>query len=122
MSGYKELCFEVRNEMGRLQATFCRRWEAEKYAEVHKNYTVTKKIGGYGVTREEIIDFCDMKAQLEPENEDIFKAIIKALEDAISRSDIIERCQLVIDRGLSDKTGYHMVSVETIMDVINTNR
>ena len=32
------------------------------------------------MTREEIIDFCDMKAQLEPENEDIFKAIIKALE------------------------------------------
>ena len=32
------------------------------------------------MTREEIIDFCDMKAQLEPENEDIFNAIIKALE------------------------------------------
>ena len=32
------------------------------------------------MTREEIIDFCDMKAQLESENEDIFKAIIKALE------------------------------------------
>ena len=32
------------------------------------------------MTREEIIDFCDMKAQLEPENEDIFKAIIEALE------------------------------------------
>lgn len=32
------------------------------------------------MTRKEIKDFCDMKAQLEPENEDIFKAIIKALE------------------------------------------
>ena len=32
------------------------------------------------MTREEIIDFCNMKAQLEPENEDIFNAIIKALE------------------------------------------
>ena len=32
------------------------------------------------MTREEIIDFCDMKAQLEPENEDVFNAIIKALE------------------------------------------
>lgn len=32
------------------------------------------------MTREEIKDFCDMKAQLEPENEDIFKAIVKALE------------------------------------------
>lgn len=32
------------------------------------------------MTKEEIKDFCDMKAQLEPENEDIYKAIIKALE------------------------------------------
>ena len=32
------------------------------------------------MTSEEIKDFCDMKAQLEPENEDIFKAIVKALE------------------------------------------
>jgi uncharacterized protein related to proFAR isomerase len=32
------------------------------------------------MTREEIKDFCDMKAQLEPENEDIFKAIVKMLE------------------------------------------
>lgn len=32
------------------------------------------------MTREEIKDFCDMKAQLEPENEDIYKAIVKALE------------------------------------------
>lgn len=35
------------------------------------------------MTREEIIDFCDMKAILEPENEDIFKAIIKALEQKL---------------------------------------
>ena len=32
------------------------------------------------MTKEEIKDFCDMKAQLEPENEDIYKAIVKALE------------------------------------------
>lgn len=32
------------------------------------------------MTRNEIIDFCDMKAQLEPENEDVFNAIVKALE------------------------------------------
>ena len=32
------------------------------------------------MTREEIKDFCDMKVQMEPENEDIFKAIVKALE------------------------------------------
>jgi len=48
---------------------------------------------GQGMTREEIIDFCEMKSQLEPENEDIFNYIIKALEqepceDAISRQDV----------------------------------
>lgn len=32
------------------------------------------------MTREDIKDFCDMKAQLEPENEDIFKEIVKMLE------------------------------------------
>jgi hypothetical protein len=31
------------------------------------------------MTREEIIDFCEMKAELEPENEDIFNYITKAL-------------------------------------------
>lgn len=46
------------------------------------------------MTKEEIIDFCGMKAQLEPENEDIFKAIIKSLEqqpcdDTISRADAV---------------------------------
>ena len=30
--------------------------------------------------REEIKDFCDMKAQMEPENEDIYKEIVKILE------------------------------------------
>lgn len=33
------------------------------------------------MTREEIKDFCDMKAQLEPENEDIYKAIVKTLQE-----------------------------------------
>lgn len=32
------------------------------------------------MTKEEIIEFCEMKAELEPENEDIYAAIIKALE------------------------------------------
>ena len=50
------------------------------------------------MTREEIIDFCDMKAQLEPENEDIFKGIIKALEqepceDCISRQAALGCCR-----------------------------
>lgn len=32
------------------------------------------------MTREEIIEFCEMKAELEAENEDIYEAIIKTLE------------------------------------------
>lgn len=43
------------------------------------------------MTREEIKVFCDMKAQLEPENEDIFKAIIKALEQGPRWIPISER-------------------------------
>ena len=35
------------------------------------------------MTKEEIKDFCEMKAQLEPENEDIYNAITKVLEDKI---------------------------------------
>ena len=42
MMEYKYFYFEVRNEKGRLQATFSRRWEAEKYAEGHKDWKVTK--------------------------------------------------------------------------------
>lgn len=45
------------------------------------------------MTREEIIDFCEMKAELEPENEDIFNCIIETLdresyEDCVSRKAI----------------------------------
>lgn len=32
------------------------------------------------MTKEEIIDFCEMKAELEPENEDLYNYIIKLLE------------------------------------------
>ena len=32
------------------------------------------------MTKEEIIEFCEMKAELESENEDIYEAIINALE------------------------------------------
>lgn len=47
------------------------------------------------MTREEIIDFCEMKSQAEPENEDIFNYIIKVLEkehgeDCLSRQAAIE--------------------------------
>ena len=38
------------------------------------------------MTREEMIDFCEMKAQLEPENENIFNHIAKILEqETVSR-------------------------------------
>lgn len=39
------------------------------------------------MTREEIKDFCDMKAQMESENEDIYKAIIKILEQEPSKGE-----------------------------------
>jgi hypothetical protein len=45
------------------------------------------------MTREEIKDFCDMKAQLEPENEDIYKAIVKALEQELTtKNDLGDDC------------------------------
>lgn len=47
------------------------------------------------MTREEIIEFCEMKSQAEPENEDVFNHIIKVLEqkpcvDSISRQSVIK--------------------------------
>ena len=42
------------------------------------------------MTREEIKDFCDMKVQLEPENEDIYKALVKALEQELVLGKITE--------------------------------
>lgn len=43
------------------------------------------------MTKEEIKDFCDMKASLEPENEDIYKAIVKALEQEPKWIPVTER-------------------------------
>lgn len=45
------------------------------------------------MTKEDVIDFCEMKAESEPENEDIFNYIIEALdretyEDCVSRKAI----------------------------------
>ncbi|SCW70449.1 hypothetical protein SAMN05660484_02601 [Eubacterium ruminantium] len=45
--------------------------------------------------KEEIIEFCEMKAELEPENEDIYEAIINVLEqepceDCISREAVLD--------------------------------
>lgn len=56
------------------------------------SYKVYKE--GKCVKKEELIDFCEMKSQLEPENEDIFNYIIEALEqdpcvDCISRDEAI---------------------------------
>ena len=38
---YKDFYFEVVNDKGRLEATFARRWQAEKFAEEY-GYTVRK--------------------------------------------------------------------------------
>jgi rubrerythrin len=37
------------------------------------------------MTNEEIIEFCEMKAELEAENEDIYEAIINVLEQQLTR-------------------------------------
>lgn len=42
MKGYEDFYFEVRNERGKLQATFKRLWEAEQYAEKHEGFIVNK--------------------------------------------------------------------------------
>ena len=60
------------------------------------------------MTREEIIDFCDMKAQLEPENEDIFEAIIEALEQEPSRD--MEEIKEVINCDADAETKCKMIS------------
>ena len=41
---YKDFYFAVVDNKGRLQATFSRRWQAEKFVEEYKNhnYTVIK--------------------------------------------------------------------------------
>ena len=39
---YKDFYFEVRNIRGQLQATFARRYEAERYAEGHADFLVIK--------------------------------------------------------------------------------
>ena len=62
------------------------------------------------MTREEIKDFCDMKAQLEPENEDIYKAIVKALEQELTTKndlavDCIDRVELLKAMNTYDKFG-----------------
>lgn len=51
------------------------------------------------MTEEEIKDFCDMKVQLEPENEDIYKTIVKALEQEPVLDKIKARIEL-------EKLGY----------------
>jgi len=41
-NNYDYFYFEVRNERGKLMATFARRYEAEKYAEEGRDLTVTE--------------------------------------------------------------------------------
>lgn len=61
------------------------------------------------MTREEIKDFCDMKASLEPENEDIYKAIVKALEQESKWIPVTER--------LPDEEGFYLVTRRITDDV-----
>ena len=46
------------------------------------------------MTKEEIIEFCEMKAELESENEDIYEAIINVLEQA----DVLDKIREEIEQ------------------------
>ena len=48
------------------------------------------------MTKEEMIDFCEMKSQLEPENEDIFNHIAKILEQEPGEMTVEEYRQRMI--------------------------
>lgn len=66
------------------------------------------------MTIEEIIDFLEMKSQLEPENEDIFNNIVKVLEpceDAVSRSEVAR----IINK---QRFGIHKISMGIIKEKI----
>lgn len=70
------------------------------------------------MTREEIIDFCEMKSQLEPENEDIFSFIIKALNQEpqkpmveIDLYSVIK--QKYIERDVLDKIRAEIEEIQT---------
>jgi hypothetical protein len=81
------------------------------------------------MTREEVIDFCDMKSQLEPENEDIFNYMAKALEqepceDAVSRqtvSYIIKSHihEIITESGI-DKNAHTNAVLRAIVNLVET--
>ena len=60
------------------------------------------------MTREEIKDFCDMKVQLEPENEDIFKAIVKALE----QEPVLDKIRAEIEQKIVRRSGLNHTRYE----------
>ena len=74
------------------------------------------------MTREEIKDFCDMKAQLEPENEDIYKAIVKALEqEPTTKNDLAVSSELDKNSQKLEKgTAKNDLGVDCIVDVLGS--
>lgn len=71
------------------------------------------------MTREEIIEFCEMKSQAEPENEDVFNHIIKVLKqetcwDSISRQSVIKEILR-----LWNCSGDKDYSMETLRDFVS---
>lgn len=71
------------------------------------------------MTKEEIIDFCEMKSQAEPENEDVFNYIIKVLkqepcDDSISREKVLKEILR-----LWNSTGDKDYCMETLRDFVS---
>lgn len=81
------------------------------------------------MTREEIIEFCEMKSQAEPENEDVFNHIIKVLAkepcgDSISRqsvSYIIKSHihEIITESGI-DKNAHTNAVLRAILNLVET--
>jgi hypothetical protein len=68
------------------------------------------------MTKEEIIDFCEMKSQFEPENEDIFNYIIKALEQEPINKIRAEIEQITDTMGVSYNQYVSKIDVLQIID------
>lgn len=71
------------------------------------------------MTSEEIIDFCEVKSQAEPENKDIFDYIIEVLrkepcKDAVSRQAVLDFMQIKMGGKELYKAVYEMPPVRPI--------
>jgi hypothetical protein len=69
------------------------------------------------MTKEEIIDFCEMKSQFEPENEDIFNYIIKALEQEPILDKI--RAEIMAIGNWNTKSELPNGDLEKVLDIID---